>query len=176
LRMRWRGFCDACALSRMPTKHSRPLLTVGAFCIAACLHASAPEVTSIRRECAASTVQSNTYVRAVLLAGKFRSQRELNSMTAEDQRNALIVELAGRTKHSVAHFQELDDAALSGVGAILVFLRESRILGDEQLKAMGEGEMRGALITDMGAQSARGPQLRGLDNLGLVRVALGISP
>jgi hypothetical protein len=36
-------------------------------------------------------------IRGVLLAGKFRSQHDLNGMSRDDQRNILIVEMAGRT-------------------------------------------------------------------------------
>ena len=147
-------------------KLSRLLLTLGAFSIAACLHASAHD----------ANVRGDSYVRAVLLAGKFRSPRELNAMPADVQRNALIVELAGRMNESVAHFQSLDDARLAGTGALLVFLRESRIRRDEELKAMGEGELRSTMIAEMGPQNTRDLQLHRLDNMGLVRVALGISP
>ena len=53
-----------------------------------------------------------SFIRGVLLAGRFRSFEELNGMSHEDQRNTLIVELAGRTNQPVAHYQGLDDAAL----------------------------------------------------------------
>ena len=143
-------------------------LVLAAFSIAACLHVSAHEV--------AGNVRAQSYIRAVLLAGKFRSPRELNAMTAEDQRNALIVELAGRTNQSVAHFQALDDAALAGAGGMLVFLRETRIRSDRELAAMGEAELRGALIVGMGRRGMPDARLRDLDNMDLVRIALGIAP
>ena len=34
-------------------------------------------------------------MRGILLAGQFRTQHELDTMSADDQRNTLIVELAG---------------------------------------------------------------------------------
>ena len=37
-------------------------------------------------------------IRGVLLAGKFRTQQELNKMALGDQRNTLIVELANRSE------------------------------------------------------------------------------
>jgi hypothetical protein len=39
-----------------------------------------------------------SFVRGVLLVGKFRTQAALNSMSGEDQRNTLISELAARTR------------------------------------------------------------------------------
>jgi hypothetical protein len=36
-------------------------------------------------------------IRGVPLLGRFRSQRQLSTMSPDDQRNTLIVELAGRT-------------------------------------------------------------------------------
>jgi hypothetical protein len=142
-------------------------LVLAVFSIAACLHVNGHEVARV-----AST---ESYIRAVLLAGKFRSPRELNAMTAEDQRNALIVELAGRTNQSVAHLQALDDAALAGTGGMLVFLRETGMRSDRELAAMGEAELRGALIAGMGHRGPPDAQLRHLDDMDLVRIALGIA-
>jgi hypothetical protein len=156
--------------------HSRLRLTLAAVSIAACLHVSAHEVTRTAGVPVAGEVPARSYIRAVLLAGKLRSPRELNAMTAEDQRNALIVELAGRTNQPVAHFQALDDAALAGAGALLVFLRETRIRGDRELKMMGEDELRGAVIAALGPRFMHDPKMRHLDNMDLVRMALGIAP
>ena len=55
-------------------------------------------------------------IRGVLLAGQFRTQHELNTMSADDQRNTLIVEMAGHSNQPVPHFQSLNDFDLAGVG------------------------------------------------------------
>jgi len=117
-----------------------------------------------------------SYIRGVLLAGKFRSQRELNTMSTEDQRNTLIVELTGRTNQSVGHFQSLNDITLAGTGAILVFLRTEGIRTDAQLKTMSDDDMRNTMIVEMGRQTGLDAQLQGLDNLALVRMAFGLFP
>ena len=42
--------------------------------------------------------RQDIFIRGVLLAGKFRTQRELNDMSRDDQRNTLIVELDAQTR------------------------------------------------------------------------------
>ena len=64
-----------------------------------------------------------SFIRGVLLVGRFRSQRELNAMSGEDQRNTLITELVARTRASLAFYQGLNDRDLAGTGALLVYLR-----------------------------------------------------
>ena len=117
-----------------------------------------------------------SFIRGVLLAGKFRTQHELNGMSHDDQRNTLIVELTGRTNQSVGHFQAMDDATLAGTGAVLVFLREARIRNDQELKTMSDDDQRNTLIVEIGAQTGLGSQLQGLSNMDLVRVGLGKNP
>ena len=112
-------------------------------------------------------------IRSVLLAGKFRSQPQLNGMSSDDQRNTLIVELSSRTNQSVAHYQALDDYALAGVGAVLVFLREARICSDQDLKGMSDEDMRNTLIVELDLQTHRGQELQRLNNLDLVLQGLG---
>ena len=46
-------------------------------------------------------------IRGVLLAGRFRSQHQLNTMSPDDMRNTLIVEIAGRSKQT--NLQSFDD-------------------------------------------------------------------
>jgi len=115
-------------------------------------------------------------IRGVLLAGKFRTQHELNRMSPEEQRNTLIVELSGRTNQSGAHFQAMNDFVLAGAGAVLVFLREAKIRTDRQLKAMSDDDQRNTLIVEIGAQTGLGSKLQGLSNMDLVRVGLGVDP
>src|SRR6476659_5870189 len=117
-------------------------------------------------------------IRGVLLAGKFRTQHELNNMSAEDQRNTLIVEMAGRTNQSVPHFQSLDDATLAGTGAVLVFLREARIRTDAELKTISDDDQRNTLIVELASQLLNNisvPELQGMINMDLVLLGLGKS-
>src|SRR2546426_4809562 len=108
-------------------------------------------------------------IRGVMLAGKFRKHHELNSMSHEDQRNTLIVELSGRTNQSVPHFQSLDDATLAGTGAVLVFLRDARIRTDAELKTISDDDQRNILIVELGSQtSLPGAVLQGMSNMDLV--------
>jgi hypothetical protein len=115
-----------------------------------------------------------TFLRGVLLAGKFRGQHELNRMSNEDQRNTLIVELAAHSNQS--NYQSFDDYALAGMGAVLVFLRGTGIRDDSGLKRMSADDQRNTLIVEIGAQTGLGSRLQGLINMDLVRLALGMDP
>ena len=57
------------------------------------------------------------FLPGVLLAGRFRTRHELNTMSAEDQRNTLIVELTAHSNQ--ADYQSYNDYALAGMGAVL---------------------------------------------------------
>ena len=120
-------------------------------------------------------LHQGSFLRGVLLAGKFRTQHELNGMSSEDQRNTLIVEMAGRTNQSVAHFQAMDDFTLAGAGAVYVFLREARIRTEQELKAISDDDQRNTLIVEIGAQTGLGFQLQGLSNMDLVLLGLGVN-
>ena len=112
-------------------------------------------------------------IRGVLLAGKFRTHHQLNGMSHDDQRNTLIVEMTGRTNQSVSHFQSLNDAALAGAGAVLVFLRAARIRTDAELKKISDDDQRNTLIVEIDHQTHLGSQLQGLSNMDLVLLGLG---
>jgi hypothetical protein len=117
-----------------------------------------------------------SFIRGVLLAGQFRSQRDLNTMSHDDQRNTLIVVLSGRTNQPVSHFQSLNDDALAGTGAILLFLSKGGIRTDAQLKTISDDDQRNIAIVEIGAQTNLGSKLQGLSNLTLVLTALGVDP
>jgi len=111
-------------------------------------------------------------IRGVLLAGNFRSQHDLDKMSPSDQRNTLIVELAGRSKQT--NLQSFNDDVLAGMGAVLVFLRTSRIRDDHALKGMTADDMRNILIVELGAQTKMsGSALQGMSNIELVQLGLG---
>jgi hypothetical protein len=120
------------------------------------------------------SLNQSTFVRGVLLAGKIRTQHELNKTTDEDQRNTLIVELAGRSNQS--NFQKFNDFTLAGMGAVLFFLRDSGIRNDAQLRTISMDEMRNIMIVEIGAQTGKGSELQGLINMDLVRLGLGVDP
>jgi hypothetical protein len=112
-------------------------------------------------------------IRGVLLVGKFRTQKQLNGMFAEEQRNTLITELANRTKDLVGHYQSLNDADLAGAGALLAYLRHTGSRTDQQLKTMSVDDMRNTVIVEVGAQTKRGRDLQALRNIELIRLVLG---
>ena len=112
-----------------------------------------------------------SFIRGVLLAGRFRTHHELNLMSADDQRNTLIVELANHSNQS--NYQSFDDNTLAGMGAVMVFLRETGIRNDDTLAAMSADDQRNKLIVELNAQTGLGSRLQQLQNMDLVRLALG---
>jgi hypothetical protein len=110
-------------------------------------------------------------IRGVLLAGKFRTQHQLNGMSHEDMRNTLIVELTNRT--SQKNFQAFDNDTLAGMGAVLVFLRGAKIRDDASLAAMTTDDQRNILIVELAAQTGVGQDLQAFGNMDLVLIALG---
>jgi hypothetical protein len=119
-------------------------------------------------------LNQGSFIRGVLLAGKFRTQHELNRMSADDQRNTLIVELTARSNQS--NFQSFNDFDLAGMGAVVVFLREARIRNDAQLKTISIDDMRNILIVEIDGQTHFGSRLQSLSNMDLVRLGLGVDP
>jgi uncharacterized protein YkwD len=114
-----------------------------------------------------------TAIRGVLLAGRFRSYRDLNAMSAEDQRNTLITELAGRTNQPGGHFQGMNDEAVANAGATLVFLRAAAIRDDVTLKAMSDDDQRNTMIVEVTGQlGLHGFLLQDETSIQLVRLAL----
>lgn len=112
------------------------------------------------------------YVRGVLLLGGFRTQEQLNAMTRDQMRNTLIVEMTARSNQN--NYQGYSDPDLAGVGAVMVFLRETGVLDDDALRQMSADQQRNAAIVTVDAQTRRGKALQGLSNLDLVLVALGV--
>lgn len=118
-----------------------------------------------------------TFLRGVLLAGRFASQHQLNALSGDAQRNRLIFELGTRSKHSGGHLQSLNDFDLAGWGAVFVTLRETKIRTDEELKFMNAEDQRNTLIIEVEAQTKLGiAKLQGVRNMDLVRLVLGADP
>jgi len=110
-------------------------------------------------------------IRGVLLAGRFRTQHELNAMSNSDMRNTLIVEL---TKHSnQTDYQRFDDDTLAGMGAVMVFLREGHLRDDAALSTMSSDDQRNTLIVELDGETHAGRALQGFGDLDLVRIGLG---
>jgi hypothetical protein len=118
----------------------------------------------------------SSWIRGVLLVGRFRTQRELTAMSHEDMRNTLIVEMTKHSNQTTASYQALNDADLEGVGAVMVLLRNLRIRDDGALRQMSADDQRNTLIVELDAQTRLGRELQGLTNLGLARTALGDRP
>jgi hypothetical protein len=76
-------------------------------------------------------------IRGALLTGVFRTHLQLLAMSADDQRNTLIVEMTKHSNQPVTHFQPLNDFQLAGAGAAMVFLLNGGIRN-----ADGTGEER----------------------------------
>ncbi|WP_224364236.1 hypothetical protein [Hyalangium versicolor] len=112
-------------------------------------------------------------IRGTLLIGKFRTQRELNAMSWEDQRNTLITELVARTRDDVRFYQGLNDTDLAGAGSLLVYLRETSSRTDDQIKTMSADDMRNTVIVEVGVQTGRGRDLQALSNLQLIHLVMG---
>ncbi|MGW6929470.1 hypothetical protein ACWGE0_05335 [Lentzea sp. NPDC054927] len=110
------------------------------------------------------------YGRGVLLAGRFRTQHQLNTMSRDDMRNTLIVVMASLSNQK--DYQAYSDAELAGVGAVMVFLRENGLRDDAALKKMSADDQRNVAIVELAAQTKR--NLQGLSNLDLALTALGV--
>jgi len=112
-------------------------------------------------------------VGGMLLAGKFRSREQLDRMSREDRRNTLITELAGRTKDAVSYYQSLNDTNLAGVGALLVFLRETRSRTDQQIKTMSADDMRNTVVVEVNVRTNRSiSELQALSNMNVAKLVL----
>lgn len=111
-----------------------------------------------------------SYIRGVLLLGKFRTQQQLNGISSDSQRNTLITELAGRTKDAVGYYQSLSDRNLAGAGALLVYLRGTGSRTDQQIKTMSADDMRNTVIVEVGAQTGDGRALQALSNVELIHL------
>ena len=118
----------------------------------------------------------SSWIRGALLVGRFRTQHELNTMSHDDMRNTLIVELTNHSNQTTPSYQALNDADLEAAGAVMVLLRNTGIRDDSGLRQMSVDDQRNTLIVELGAQTRLGRELQGLTNLQLVRTALGDRP
>ncbi|ACL58425.1 hypothetical protein [Methylobacterium nodulans] len=113
-------------------------------------------------------------LRGVLAAGKWRNEASLKTMSDEDCRNTLIVELAGHTKRAPEdNPQRFNNDELIGKGAIVVFLAQAMRYNRDKLKTMSDDEQRNAIIAHNNTRTGIPmDDLKGLTNQQLVRLAL----
>jgi hypothetical protein len=121
-------------------------------------------------------LSQSSFVRGVLLAGGFRTHHDLIAMSAEDQRNTLIVEMVAHSNQPVGFYQGLNDFELAGVGAVMVFLRGAGIRDDAQLRTISADDQRNIMIVEIDGQTHLGAQLQRLRNMDLVLAGLGGEP
>jgi len=115
-------------------------------------------------------------IRGALLAGGFRTHHDLLAMSADDQRNTLIVEMTKHSNQPGGHFQSLNDFQLAGAGAAMVFLLKGGIRDANALKTMSDDDQRNTAIVEVAAQTHLGNRLQGLRTIDLVAIALGVDP
>jgi hypothetical protein len=129
---------------------------------------------ALRFRCTSRRRITMSLIRGVLLAGRFLTQHQLDALSDDDQRNTLIFELGNHTTDSIGHLQSLQDDILAGIGAVFVFLRDTGIRTEAQLKTINDDAMRNILIVELGIQTGlSGPILQGMSNLDLVALGLG---
>ena len=85
-------------------------------------------------------------LRGILVAGGWRTAEQLDTISMEDKRNTVIVELGGHSNQDGSYFWGLDNDALVQRGAIVVFLLTTGIHDRSWLKAHSCAEHRDAVI------------------------------
>jgi hypothetical protein len=115
-------------------------------------------------------------IRGALLAGRFRTHHALNTMSPDDQRNTLIVEMVKHSNQPGPHYQGMNDANLAGAAAVMVFIRAGKIRTDAELKTMSDDDQRNTLIVEINALTKLGSLLQSFSNIELVLLGLGKLP
>jgi hypothetical protein len=106
----------------------------------------------------------------VLQAGGWRTSGQLNTMSADAQRSAIIETLSGL---STTDFRGWDDESLIGGGAVTVVLQKAKIRSDAELKTMPHDDHRNTLIVENGGHTGRsGEEFWAMNNQGIAKVAL----
>lgn len=100
-------------------------------------------------------LQDYGLLRGVLLNGAFRTQNELNTMSGEDWRNALLVELANRTADTRSELDRLNNHNLSGLGALVAHILREQQVTPSDLAHMTAADIRRTIISDLNAQTGQ---------------------
>ena len=121
--------------------------------------------------------QIDLSVRGILLAGKWRTADDLDTMSSEDKRNTLITELGGHSNQDGPYFWGMDDAALAQKGAVVVFLLTTGLRDRKWLQAHSCAEHRAAVVQLIhNARDEPHKTLEGLSEGELVRWGFVIKP
>lgn len=121
--------------------------------------------------------QIDLSVRGILLAGKWRTADDLDTMSSEDKRNTLIAELGGHSNQDGPYFWGMDDAALAQKGAVVVFLLTTGLRDRKWLQAHSCAEHRAAVVQLIhNARDEPHKTLEGLSEGELVRWGFVIKP
>lgn len=111
-------------------------------------------------------------VPGVLKAGKWAAAAELAGSAAA-LRAALVQKLVEHSRQPRDFFEAMPDDRLVGCGAVAVLLLASGVRDQAGLKTMTDDDQRNTLIVETGGRTGRtGGEMWGLDNRGLVRLAL----
>jgi hypothetical protein len=113
----------------------------------------------------------------VLLAGGWRSAEDLASMSHDDRRNTVIVELSGRTNippDRPRFLQQFNDDELIGKAAVYIFILKAGIRTLESMRAMSTDDLRNIIIVENDARVHLGARiLQSLTDQRLAQIALG---
>ncbi|MGB3509571.1 MAG: hypothetical protein WBA93_10055 [Microcoleaceae cyanobacterium] len=104
---------------------------------------------------------------SVLLEGGWRNQRDLATMSDDDKRNTLIVELDLGSAENIPYLQSLDNNELIGSAALYIWLRDKKIRTKEELSKMSLGDQRNTVIVEINVRSKSSisiPDLQGMNN------------
>jgi len=100
--------------------------------------------------------QSNT-LNGVILFGGWRTEAQLESMSEDDKRNTVIVELDGITSYSVSELQGKDSTgslgSLVGIAELAIFLRDLCFRTTVALSSMTYDDIRNTLIVELESAS-----------------------
>jgi len=108
----------------------------------------------------------------VLLAGGWRSAKQLEDMSAADQRQTLIDQLTQISNQPASYYSPLSDYTLIGDGAVLAFLLKQGVRDEGSLKTYSDDDKRNTLIVGIAQHIAKAENLQSMDNQQLVRLAL----
>lgn len=109
-----------------------------------------------------------------LLLNKWRSAADLYSMSYNDMRNTIIVEMNNRTSDPVSLLQNLSDYDLAYVSLMYRFLFDSGTKSVVELASMSTEDFRNTLIVvNSNNTNYLIPDLQGFDNAKNLRIAYG---
>jgi hypothetical protein len=105
---------------------------------------------------------------------RFSQPADLETMSAEDKRNTLIVEMTARTRTPEPHYyQQFNNDMLIGKVAVLIFLMRAKIRDNGTLRTITDDGQRNILVVEHAAHTQlTGSELQGMTNQQLVHVGL----